>query len=226
MNAARAGTLTQKLRLGLLLLSALLTSAPVSLGAAYKVVLKDGKVIESRTKPVSMEGHYRFTDTQNRFHAIPIHLIDIDATQASNASAGQKPKSPVLTNEDLVSKLPSASNAGPPQAASPSVGAALPSKGGSTATPQRGEGYWKARAKRIRDEIARVDREIKALNEKTKSGKSEGVKIGFDTYNQVIYANFENELKELEKEKEKLQKMMAALEEEARKAGDLPGWLR
>jgi hypothetical protein len=74
--------------------------------------------------------------------------------------------------------------------------------------------------------MARIDNEIKALNEKTKSGKSDGVKIGFDTYNQVIYANFESELKELEKKKENLQKKMMALEEEARKAGALPGWLR
>jgi hypothetical protein len=71
-----------------------------------------------------------------------------------------------------------------------------------------------------------VDKQIKALNEKTKSGKGDGIKIGFETYNSVIYADFESQVKELERQKEKLQKMMTALEEEARKGGALPGWLR
>ena len=92
--------------------------------------------------------------------------------------------------------------------------------------PKKGEAYWRGQAKQIRDEIESVDRQIKALNEKTQSGKGDGIKIGFETYNSVIYADFESQAKELEKQKEKLQKMMTALEEEARKAGALPGWLR
>ena len=59
-----------------------------------------------------------------------------------------------------------------------------------------------------------------------KAGKGDGIKIGFETYNSVIYADFESQVKELERQKEKLQKMMTALEEEARKGGALPGWLR
>jgi len=45
-------------------------------------------------------------------------------------------------------------------------------------------------------------------------------------YNSVIYADFESQVKELEKRREKLQKTMTQLEEEARKEGALPGWLR
>jgi hypothetical protein len=227
MNSAKGSYGRQLSFLTLLLLS--LAGLPSSLSADYKVVLKDGKVIEARTKPVSMEGHYRFTDPQNQFHAIPLHLIDVDATQALNAASDSKSKSArVLSNEDISSKS-SKSTSSPAGSEQPDPAR---SKLAATSQPKpepgtrKGEAYWRSQAKQIRDEMLRIDSEIEALNEKIKSGKGDGVKIGFDTYNQVIYANFESKLKELEKQREKLQKMKAALEEDARKAGALPGWLR
>ena len=192
--------------------------------ASYKVVLKDGRVLEARSKPVSMEGHYRFTDTNNQFQSISIQLVDLSATQSLNLRA--EPKSAparVLTNEDLATgkqtdtrPVNTIGSASKPDA-----------KNASTAAgPKKGEAYWKGRAKQIRDEIESTDKQIKALNEKAQTGKSDGIKIGFETYNSVIYADFESQVKELERQKEKLQKMMTALEEEARKSGALPGWLR
>jgi hypothetical protein len=192
--------------------------------ASYKVVLKDGRVLEARTKPVSMEGHYRFTDINNQFQSISIQLVDLSATQSLNLREEPKPiPARVLTNEDLAT--------GKQTDTRPvnTVGASskLDAKNSNTATgPKKGEAYWRGRAKQIRDEIESVDKQIKALNEKAQSGKGDGIKIGFETYNSVIYADFESQVKELERHKEKLQKMMTALEEEARKGGALPGWLR
>ena len=193
--------------------------------AGYRVVLKDGKVLEARTKPVSMEGHYRFTDSHSQFQSIPIQLVDLPATQSLNAKEQPKSASPrVLTNEDLAASK--ATGATPVNTVRP-PGSKPDAKNSSTAAgPRKGEAYWRGRAKQIRDEIETVDKQIKALNEKTQTGKSDGIKIGFETYNSVIYADFESQVKELEKHKEKLQKAMTALEEEARKEGALPGWLR
>ena len=192
--------------------------------ASYKVVLKDGRILEARSKPVSMEGHYRFTDINNQFQSISIQLVDLSATQSLNFRA--EPKSAparVLTNEDLTT--------GKQTDTRPVNTIGSPSKpdaknASTAAGPKKGEAYWKGRAKQIRDEIESTDKQIKALNEKAQTGKSDGIKIGFETYNSVIYADFESQLKELERQKEKLQKMMTALEEEARKSGALPGWLR
>ena len=129
----------------------------------------------------------------------------------------------VLTNEDLATgkqtdtrPVNTVGSSSKPDAKNSSMAAG----------PKKGEAYWRGRAKQIRDEIESVDKQIKALNEKTQSGKSDGIKIGFETYNSVIYADFESQVKELERHKEKLQKMMTALEEEARKGGAMPGWLR
>ena len=85
-----------------LFLGLVLVFWPSEFLASYKVVLKDGRVLEARTKPVSMEGHYRFTDSNNQFQSIPIQLVDLAATQSLNAR--EEPKSTpsrVLTNEDL-----------------------------------------------------------------------------------------------------------------------------
>jgi hypothetical protein len=192
--------------------------------ASYKVVLKDGRILEARTKPVSMEGHYRFTDSNNQFQFILIQLVDLKATQSANLRV--EPKSipaRALTNEDLANgkqtdtrPVNTVGSSSKPDAKNSSVAAG----------PKKGEAYWRGRAKQIRDEIESVDKQIKALNEKAQSGKGDGIKIGFETYNSVIYADFESQVKELERHKEKLQKTMTALEEEARKGGALPGWLR
>jgi hypothetical protein len=196
--------------------------------AGYKVVLKDGKVMESRTKPVSIEGHYRFTDSEGQFYSIPVQLVDVVATQSMNAGQLSKSQSTkVLTNEDLSAGKENSrpvNTVGKPEEADSKIEASKNSK--AVTGTRKGEAYWRGRAKQLRDEIESVDKQLKALNEKTQSGKSDGIKIGFETYNSVIYADFESQAKELEKRKEKLQKMMVALEEEARKEGALPGWLR
>ncbi|HEU0004809.1 MAG TPA: hypothetical protein VFS12_02355 [Terriglobia bacterium] len=220
MNTVRKITRSARL----LFLGLILAVSASEILADYKVVLKDGRVLEARTKPVSMEGHYRFTDSHSQFQSIPIQLVDLTATQSLNAR--EEPKSTparVLTNEDLAIGKETATRpvttVGPASKPDP--------KNSSTAAgPPKGEAYWRGRAKQIRDQIDSVDKQIKALNEKTQPGKGDGIKIGFETYNSVIYADFENQVKELERHKEKLQKTMTALEEEARKGGALPGWLR
>ena len=186
--------------------------------AGYKVALKDGRVLEARTKPISMEGHYRFTDSNNQFQSISIQLVDLIATQSVNAKTEPKPvPTRVLTNEDIKKQTRPVNTVG--------TGSKPETKNPSSAD-KKSEAYWRGRAKQIRDEIESVDKKIKALNEKTQTGKSDGIKIGFETYNSVIYADLESQVKELERQKEKLQKMMTTLEEEARKSGALPGWLR
>ena len=191
--------------------------------ASYKVVLKDGRILEARSKPVSMEGHYRFTDTNNQFQSISIQLVDLTATQSLNAKTEPKPApARVLTNEDITGGKQTSTK----PVNTVGTGSKPETKNPSSAADKKSEAYWRGRAKQIRDEIDSVDKKIKALNEKTQTGKSDGIKIGFETYNSVIYADFESQVKELERQKEKQQKMMTALEEEARKSGALPGWLR
>ena len=200
----------------------------------YKIILRDGTKIEATAKPVSMEGQYRFTDQKGQFQTIPITLIDLRATEEVNKDkfdSKQKKVTRVLTNEDIaeVSTIAGrSSNNGQVSAKTLKSETVLPKKEPGTRPPsdQRTEAYWRERASDIRAHLERIEKAIADLETKTKSGQSDGLKIGFDTYTPVIHANFGDEMQPLQQEKEKFRKQMEALEEEARKAGAQPGWLR
>ena len=198
------------------------------------VFLKDGTKIEAVAKPVCMEGQYRFTDLQGQFHTIPVTQIDMSATEDANKgtpASNSKKVSRKLTNEDIA-ETPLGShplqNNGQVSPNSHKSTAVPADKGNVTpkASDLRAEAYWRNRASEIRTKIEQVDKAIAELNEKMKSGKSDGIKIAFDTYTPVMLADFGDQMKPLQQKKEKLQQQMSALEEEARKAGAQPGWLR
>jgi hypothetical protein len=201
---------------------------------SYKVVLKDGKTLEARAKPVSMEGQYRFTAADGKFCILPVGQVDLPATEAANKALprGQSSSKPI-TNEDLATNT-SPSLSGGDSSVSPnprkssedshalSGKAVLAEKG-------RDEQYWRKRAKVLRDQIAAVDKEINDLNEKIRDKKGEGITVGMGTYSPYLVAglnNLQSKLSALQSEKERLQKQSSDLEEEARKAGAMPGWLR
>ena len=198
------------------------------------VFLKDGTKIEAAAKPVCMEGQYRFADLQGQFHIIPVTQIDLSATEEANkgtSNSNSKKVSRKLTNEDIAeTPLDSHSVQNNGQVSSNSFKpTAVPKEkehGLPKALDLRAEVYWRKRAGEIRTKMEQIDKAIADLNEKMKSGKSDGIKIGFNPYTPVILADFGDQMKPLQHEKDKLQQQMSALEEEARKAGAQPGWLR
>jgi hypothetical protein len=204
-----------------------LAGGNATIGAAYKVVFKNGSIIEARAKPISMEGQYRFTGINGQFYAVPLELLDLGGTQSANRP-NLAPKK--YTNEDLAGEDASTISGERPvvpdmtdgnkRKATPSIRAPNPS------SSPRGEEYWRNRARAIQDRLAAVDKQIQELQAKIRDGKSEGVKVGMGTYTPYMMVGFENQIGTLEKDKGRLQKDFATLEEEARKAGALPGWLR
>jgi hypothetical protein len=212
-------------------IGALLLSAEPRALASYKIRLKDGKVVEAKAKPVSMEGAFHFAATDGSFQTIPISLVDLEQTEKLNpVSSARQTAGKVLTNDDLSLKSNERPNTGAlpngrtPQKPGQDKSA---SKGVNSSKEQnRSETYWRNRAKQIRDQIAAVDSEIKKLDENAKSGKVEGIQIGYGTTSQYLLANFEDQRKNLEKNKQDLESQMRALEDEARLERAMPGWLR
>ena len=222
-------------RLAKILLSAcliLLGFTPVR--GASLIVLKDGTKIEATSKPVCMEGQYRFTDLQGHFHTIPLTEVDVPATEDANkgtSAPNSKKTNRILSNEDIADTQsvshPTQNNGQVSSKSSKSTaGSTSKALGAPQASDPRAEAYWRKRAGEIRTKMEHVDKAIAALNEKMKSGKSDGIKIGFDPYTPVILADFGDQMKPLQQEKDRLQQQMSLLEEEARKAGAQPGWLR
>jgi hypothetical protein len=202
--------------------------------SASLIILKDGTKFEANGKPVCMEGQYRFTDMQGQFRTIPVTQVDVKATEEANkgtSTPNSKKANRILTNEDMTETL---SGSRPPQnngqvSSNSHKSTEVPTKkvlDPSQASDPRAEAYWRNRAGEIRTKMEQVDKAIAELNEKIKSGKSDGIKIAFDPYTPVILADFGDQMKPLQQKKDKLQQQMSVLEEEARKAGAQPGWLR
>lgn len=69
----------------------LLVNAEVSVLASYKVVLKDGSVVEAMSKPVSMDRQYIIRTTDNKTYTLPLSQVNLDATEAANQPLQNKP---------------------------------------------------------------------------------------------------------------------------------------
>jgi hypothetical protein len=216
-----------RIAIGALLLLAVKPAAP----ANYRIFLKGGKIVEAKAKPVSMEGTLHFTAADGSFGTLPTSLVDLEQTQKMNPVGSAKQSAgKVLTNEDLLLKRDESSGQSvsaqgktvqrPGQEKSPAK-STIASK-----EQKRGETYWRNQAKQIRDQITAVESEIRTLDENAKSGKADGIQIGYGTTTQYLLVNFEDQRKKLEKDKQDLESRMRALEEEARQEGAMPGWLR
>lgn len=217
-----------KRRLALVLVFLFFVAMTMPAWTAYKVILKDGTVMEAKSKPISMEGNYRFTGTDNQFYVLPVEQVDQDATKTANASnqASQKPK--VITNEDMPSsprESRTTADTAEPITAEEKTGpyeSAAESRENS-AKPR--EVYWRGEARKIRAQIEEVDRQIATVKETIqKLGSSVQSCPAGDPY--CYIADRTDEIEKLESLKKSLEKDFAALEEEGRKAGAEPGWFR
>jgi hypothetical protein len=101
-----------------------------------------------------------------------------------------------------------------------------PARGDTTKTGKQGEAYWHARAQKLRNQIADVDRQIAQLTGPAPTNGS-GTSNSTAPPPQGGYMNARGaRLQNLQNKKAGLQKQMDQLEEEARKAAVPPGWLR
>ena len=206
----------------------LLLPADRSAWASYKICLKSGKVVEAKTKPVSMEGFLHFTAEDGHFEKLSVNQVDLEQTEKLNAvSPAKRPIGKILTNDDLSIRSSELPRTGVSLTARPANQRATSKK--EAVPPQeekRGETYWRNRARQIRDQTAAVDSEIRKLDENVKSGKADGIQIGYGTTTQYLEIDLQDQRKKLEKDKQDLEVQMRALEEEARREGVIPGWLR
>jgi hypothetical protein len=151
-----------------------------------------------------------------------------DAARKAKTDKGKSKARKVYTDEDLPAAGHAISVVGEESAAGD---ASRPAKnsdaksGASEAAKQ--EQYWRGRARRIRDQMDAVDREIAALKEDIKKNGAGGFDTSTGLQKNVIYVNDKNgQVSELEKKKAELEKEMDQLMEEGRKAGASPSWFR
>jgi glutaredoxin len=74
----------------------------------YVVVLKDGTVLPSRSKPLSAFGSFRFVDVTGRTRVLRVDAVDLEATRAANADVPPDPDRGTLSIGGGVTFDPSA----------------------------------------------------------------------------------------------------------------------
>jgi len=154
-----------------------------------------------------------------------------DAARKSKAEKDKAKSKKVYTDEDMPSLSGAVSVVGDKSASTPSGDAkgpdANPAGEQSTKGGKSDEAMWRARAKKIRDQMDAVDQEIAKTEDEIKKSGGAGFDPQSGLKQNVIYFEDRNaKLKDLQNKKAELQKQMDALEDEARKAGVPAGWLR
>lgn len=151
------------------------------------------------------------------------------AAEARNREAAATQPAKVYTNKDLVTvaDAPATVAASPPAPLSAPPAAAAPSA--SSEAPEKTEGYWKARMRPLREQLDR-DRQLHAASQARADALAAAAdqcfRIGVVClpYTESLAERAESE--RLRADVARDERAVRALEEEARRAGIPPGWLR
>jgi hypothetical protein len=135
----------------------------------------------------------------------------------------------VYTNKDLGS-LPADGAAPPPKPAEPAAGAAAKeTEKPADKEPVKDQAYWAARMNELRTQVQRDQTYVDALQTRVNSLSADFVNRDDPAQRAVIANERQKSIAELERLKAQIEagkKAIADLEEEARRAGVPPGWLR
>jgi hypothetical protein len=169
----------------------------------------------------------------------PQSLADIARAEEARRQTVQKPAK-VYTNTDLRADFtaPTAPAAGPtpaadaPAAAGPGGGAsgnATPSTPAEPAAPQKDQAWWSSRMSAARTDLERTRMFAEALQTRINALTTDFVNRDDPAQRAVIEQERNKALAELarvQKDVEAKTKAIADIEDEARRAGVPPGWLR
>ena len=161
-------------------------------------------------------------------------LADVARAEEARRKELRKP-SRVLTNSSLIPDI-SKGIADPPSA-TPSTGANAPPANTTPATPAadtppgaaKDQAFWAGRMKTARDQLSRTQIFMDSLQTRINSLTTDFVNRDDPAQRAKIETDRQQALAELERVKKELtdqQKAIAAIEDEARRAGVPAGWLR
>jgi hypothetical protein len=143
-----------------------------------------------------------------------------EADKPADTQNGTPPKK-VYTNDDLKAMR------GDNLSVTGNSGAQKKPTNSNSKNEQRNQAYWHNRAQKLRNQIAEVDQQIAQIKATAPPGGPANETANSSGGSSPIYFGGQgNRLRNLEVRKAALEKQMEELEEEARKAGVPPGWLR
>jgi hypothetical protein len=159
-------------------------------------------------------------------------LADVARAEEERRKAVKAPAR-IYTNDNLTKggEMPSAPVPATPAQPSTSKPTSATTKPASAkpAADGRDEKYWKARMEGVQQSLARNKVLLDALQSRVNALKTDFENRDDPAQRQVIQQNLSTALAEMERMKqdvEKLNKEIISIQDEARRAGVAPGWLR
>jgi hypothetical protein len=154
-------------------------------------------------------------------------LADV-ARKEEDRRKNVKEPSKVYTNKDL-GTLPPGTPAPPPPVPAPPAAAVKETEKPADKEPPKDQAYWAGRMNELRAQLQRDETYVAALQTRVNSLSADFVNRDDPAQRAVIAADRQKAVAELERLKTQIEttkKALADLEEEARRAGVPPGWLR
>jgi hypothetical protein len=154
-------------------------------------------------------------------------LADV-ARKEQERRKNAKPAAKVLTNKDLGSGA-TPPPAPPAEAAKPAETTTKPAEPPKPEEPAKDQAYWSGRMKELRTQLDRDQTFAEALQSRINSLSADFVNRDDPAQRGVIERDRQKAVSELARVSKSIEdgkKAIADLEEEARKAGAPPGWLR
>ncbi len=163
----------------------------------------------------------------------PPSLAELARLEAARRKAVTTP-SKVVTDKDLKpapgpAPAPAASAQPGPVAASPTSAEAVPAPAGETAAGDHDEAWWKTRMESLREELRRSEIFAESLQSRinalstdfaSRDDPYQRAKVGEERLKMLA------EMDRVQRDIERIKKATTELEEEARRSGVPPGWVR
>lgn len=203
----------------------LLALVPLAL-AADVVVLKDGRRVETRERYVIDAGMVKFTGKDGREYSYRLAEVDLDATRRANRYAGK-----VWTNDDLEQLRGGGaiSVTGSETPAEPAAGTETAMEGGgenkeqAEATPKEQDPeYWQKKLEPLRKELAQIEQQL----QQSRSGQGMASSNSLSLSNNAPGADVADTIRRLERRRTEVQQEISAIQDEARRLGVPPGYVR
>jgi hypothetical protein len=149
-------------------------------------------------------------------------------TNDSLAAEGQ-PAPPASPAPPVAAAAPASPAAPPSQTTPPEPGPTTPAPSADAAAAPKSEGEWRKRAASVREALSRAQIFAEALQSRINALSTDFVNRDDPAQRDVVAAERQKALAELDRVKKEIQdhqKALTALQDEARRAGVPPGWVR
>jgi hypothetical protein len=200
------------------------------------IVLKNGARIEAQGTYRISQGMVRFTGADGTEFEYPVEAVDLLSTEKVTAQARRRTTRKVWTNDDIAALRGGAvSFTGAMSAPAPAAAAAEGAEGAATAEGAAAEGeavpqppkeetreYWQGRLQALQNQIQQIDQEIQSL--RSGQGQAGSNALSVTTGNPGVQV--EDTIQRLETRRQQLQQQIADLQDEARRQGVSPSWVR